>query len=203
MSEQINVMISSTSRDLPDYREQAMRACLQAGVMPDMMEDIPASDQDAIKISLGMVDKADIYVGLFAHRYGYVAAGHDRSITHMEYDRAIERGIPCLIFVMHEDVPVRPKDVDKGVAAEKLENLKEHLLQTHTVNFFHSHHDLRGQVSHSIKKQLDEWESQKSRTLDSPEEPVINREKKPENTLPPLPTDIELPVSPLQAAGVV
>ena len=194
MSEQINVMISSTSRDLPDYRDQARVACLQADVMPDMMEHLPASDQDAITISLDMVDKADIYVGLFAHRYGYIPVGHDRSITHMEYDLAIERGIPCLIFVMHEDVPVRPKDFDKGVAAEKLERFKKHLLQTHVVNFFHSHHDLRGQVFHSMKELLAKWESQEK--SDSAEEPVIHKEKKPENALPPLPVDIELPVSP-------
>ena len=113
-----------------------MRACLQADVLPDMMEDLPASDQDAIHISLGMVDEADIYVGIFAYRYGYVPSGHERSITHMEYDRATERGIPCLVFVMHEEVPVLPKDFDKGSKAEKLDAFKGHLLKTHTVNFF-------------------------------------------------------------------
>ena len=42
------VMISSTARDLPEYRDKAMRGCLRAGMFPDMMEQLPASDEDAI-----------------------------------------------------------------------------------------------------------------------------------------------------------
>ena len=60
-----------------------------------MMEHLPASDRDAIAESLRIVDEATIYLGIFAHRYGYIPKGNSISITEMEYNRAVERGIPC------------------------------------------------------------------------------------------------------------
>ena len=101
------VMVSSTARDLPEHRKEVMEACLRQGMFPQMMEHLPAADADAIAESLRLVDEADIYLGIFAHRYGYVPKGHDISITEMEYNRAVERGIPRLIFLMHEDHPVK------------------------------------------------------------------------------------------------
>jgi len=75
------VMISSTARDLPEHRKEVMDACLRQSMFPMMMEHLPASDADAIEASLRVVDEADIYLGVFAHRYGYVPKGHDISIT--------------------------------------------------------------------------------------------------------------------------
>src|SRR5436853_5366009 len=103
----LKVMISSTARALPDHREHVMDACLRQGMFPVMMEYLPAADADAIAESLRMVDGADIYLGVFAHRYGYVPKGYDISITEMEYDRAVERGIPRLVFLMHDDHPIK------------------------------------------------------------------------------------------------
>src|SRR5205085_11648931 len=103
MSDQKNVVISSTARDLPEHRKEVMDACLRQGMFPTMMEHLPASDAEAISASLKMVDDADIYVGVFAHRYGYVPKEHNPqaiSVTEMEYNRAVERKIPRLIFVM-------------------------------------------------------------------------------------------------------
>ena len=144
------VMISSTARDLPDERAQATNAILRLGMSPKIMEAMAAMDADAIAASMALVDKADVFVGIFAHRYGEVPDGHDKSITEMEYDRAVERGIPRLIFLMDEDVPVLPKDVDKGESAAKLQALKERLKKERVVGFFNSPEDLRGQVLHAL-----------------------------------------------------
>lgn len=145
------VMISSTVRDLPDYRDAARDACLRMDMLPRMMEYLPAVDADAIAASRNMVDKAGIYVGIFAHRYGYVPEDHDTSITEMEYDRAVERDITRLIFIMHDDLPVLPKDFDKGDAAVKLEQLKERLKRERVVNFFKNPEDLRGRIGDSLR----------------------------------------------------
>jgi hypothetical protein len=68
MSKQLKVMISSTALDLPEHRREVMDACLRQGMFPMMMEHLPASDAEAIGTSLKMVDEADIYAGVFAHR---------------------------------------------------------------------------------------------------------------------------------------
>lgn len=153
------VIISSTAHDLPDYRAQAMDACHRMDMQPKMMEHLPALNADAIEASLGrLVDEADVYVGIFAHRYGHVPEGHAISITQMEYERAVERGIPRLIFMMHDDVLVLPKDVDRGDSAVKLEALKARLKKERVVQFFKNPEDLRGLLIHAlgeIKKELD------------------------------------------------
>jgi hypothetical protein len=68
-------MISSTSVDLPEPRKEAMDACLRQGIFPRAMEHLPARDADAIRVSLEMVDEADIYIGIYAWRYGHVPEG--------------------------------------------------------------------------------------------------------------------------------
>src|SRR5205823_8778659 len=72
MPNQLRVMISSTARDLPEHRKEVMDACLRQGMFPIMMEHLPASDAEAVPASLKMVDEAEIYLLILAHRYGYV-----------------------------------------------------------------------------------------------------------------------------------
>lgn len=164
MSKKPVVMISSTTRDLKDYRTMVMDGCHRIDTFPKMMESLPASPSDAIKASMAMVDESEIYIGVFAHRYGYVPDGHEISITEMEYNRAVERGIPILIFIIDDEVLVLPKDIDKGKAADQLEILKETLQKKQIVAFFKSPEDLRGLVIHSLgelKMGLEEGEETK------------------------------------------
>lgn len=93
----ITAMISSTAADLPEHRKQAFDACLRVGVFPIGMEHLPARDGTGIQASLEMVDQADIYIGIYAWRYGWVpdVSGvpnpDNISITEMEFNRALER----------------------------------------------------------------------------------------------------------------
>jgi hypothetical protein len=113
-------MISSTSVDLPEHRQQAIDACLRQGIFPSAMEHLPARDADAISVSLKMVDEADIYLGIYAWRYGHVPAGHNISITEMEFSRAVERGIPILVFTIHKAHPLTIEMVEGKRSRGKL-----------------------------------------------------------------------------------
>ena len=73
---------------MAEHRQEVMDACLRQAMFPVMMEHLPANDYDAIAASLKLVDQVDIYIGIFAHRYGYVPQGYDISITEMEFDFA-------------------------------------------------------------------------------------------------------------------
>src|SRR5687767_4615174 len=152
MSHQPKVMISSTARDLPTHRKEVMDACLRQGMFPMMMEHLPASDAEAISASIRMVDDAEIYVGVFAHRYGYVPKGHEISVTEMEYNRAVERKIPRLIFVMDKTHPITIDDVEQGEGATKLKAFKERVQTENIVNFFTSPADLRAHVINSLSR---------------------------------------------------
>jgi uncharacterized protein DUF4062 len=68
-------MISSTVIDLKEHRRVLIDTCLRQGMMPKMMEHLAASGDGGLVESLRLVDEADIYLGVFAHRYGYVPKG--------------------------------------------------------------------------------------------------------------------------------
>ncbi len=101
----LEIMISSTSFDLPEHRQGVLDAILRMGHHPLAMEHGSAmSDADAISMSLGMVDKADLYIGIFAERYGHKPNDekrnpHGLSITELEYRRALGQKTPVLRFV--------------------------------------------------------------------------------------------------------
>src|ERR1022692_3669444 len=152
MQDHKNAMISSTSLDLPEHRKAAMDACLRQSFFPLMMEHLPASDDDAIRESLRMVDEANIYLGILAYRYGHVPKGRDISITEMEYNHAGECGIPRLMFAMHKDHPIRIEDVEMGEGAEKLKAFKERAKADKVLRFFKSMDELRSDVIDTLSK---------------------------------------------------
>lgn len=145
-------MVSSTIRDLPLQRQQVQDACQRQTFFPLMMEHLPASAAEAISASMGLVDQADIYVGVYAYSYGYVPEGHPISVTEMEYNRAVERKIPRLIFIMGKNHPVTIDDVEMGESAEKLKVFKDQVGKENIVNFFNSPEELRSLVINSISK---------------------------------------------------
>jgi Domain of unknown function (DUF4062) len=69
------------------------------------MEDYVADDRRPLGRCLDDVADGSIYVGIYAHRYGYIPP-HDnperRSITELEYRHARANGKPCLIFLLDE-----------------------------------------------------------------------------------------------------
>jgi hypothetical protein len=128
-------------------------------MFPLPMEHLPADPANAAQVSVRMVDEADLYIGIFAHRYGFLPPGSDISVTELEYNRSVERGIPGLIFFMHDDHPVRARDVETGPGAEKLARLKERIGASRVAAFFKSPEDLRGHVIQALEamwKQLRE-----------------------------------------------
>jgi tetratricopeptide (TPR) repeat protein len=152
MSEKLVVILSSTIRDLAEHRKEVLDACLRQGMFPKMMEHLPASDAEAISASLRLVDEADIYLGVFAHRYGYLPKENNPqqiSVTEMEYNHAVERKIPRLIFVMGKDHLLTADDVEIENAA-KLKAFKERIQQENIVNLFTSPADLRSHVINSL-----------------------------------------------------
>jgi len=156
-------MVSSTARDLPLHREQVRLACERAGFEPRwMMEHLSALNEDAVRVSLRMVEEADVYLGILAYRYGTVPTGYDLSITEMEYNRAVELGKPRLVFFIHEDHSVRASDFDTGPGAEKLKALKARIGEERVAAFFKSPEDLRSHVGEALRNlavQIDQTET--------------------------------------------
>ncbi len=198
----IDVMISSTSKDLPDHRKQIVDAALRCKLNPLAMEQGTATNEDAIAFSLRLVDEAEIYVGVFAHRYGYIpddARNPDKvSITEMEYRRARERNIPILIFVMSDEHPMKAGDIDKDPEkVEKLGKLRDEIMTRHVVGLFDSPEHLRTLALQALVEQRD-------KLLDTDaelEEASLRPEPKP--TMPHPPELYALPPYTLTTSGFV
>jgi tetratricopeptide (TPR) repeat protein len=164
-----DVFVSSTTRDLEQHRQIVKDAVWRSNLYPLMMERDVATMEDPVQYSLRLVDESEIYVGIFALRYGYVPEDPERnpdglSITELEYRRAVERAIPVLIFIMAEDHLIKADyvetDPEKMV---KLSRLKEELKAKHVVSFFNSPDDLSNKVfqalqSHRIQHHISKLE---------------------------------------------
>ena len=144
-------MISSTAIDLPEHRKLAIDACLRVGLRPIVMENLPAQDASGVSTALEMVDEADIYIGIYGWRYGWVPHGSDISITEMEFNRAVERGLPILVFIMDDDHPVKKGDVEfSKTAQQKLKKFKARARKGRVLQKFKSPDDLRAKIIQAL-----------------------------------------------------
>lgn len=99
------VFVGSTRVDLIDHRKVVAESILSCGLYPMMMEYFPSIPEESVAGCLGLVQKSDIYVGIFAHRYGYIPPGNTLSITEQEYDEAKRLKLPQLCFLIDESHP--------------------------------------------------------------------------------------------------
>jgi tetratricopeptide (TPR) repeat protein len=131
------------------------------------MEYFVAEDKRPVEKCLEDVGSCDLYIGIFAWRYGYAPDGYDKSITELEYQKAVEAGIECLIFLLDEDAPWPPKYVDKGKDAEKIAILRNELSTEKTVSLFKSADELAGLVGAAVHN----WENERRIEI-----PIANQE---------------------------
>lgn len=114
------IYLSSTLKDLLAHRVAVRKALGQMQYHVRSMEDDVARDRMVVEQCLTDVGECDVYVGIFALRYGYVPEQQNPdglSITELEY-RAAEGRKPCLIFLLDPEEeanwPDRFKDEETG-----------------------------------------------------------------------------------------
>lgn len=95
------VFVSSTFEDLREERQQATQAILEAGCFPSGMELFPASDDTQWELIKRVIEESDYYVVIVAGRYGSLGP-EGISYTEMEYDYAVQSGVPVLGFVRND-----------------------------------------------------------------------------------------------------
>src|SRR4051794_10143803 len=99
----VNVYVSSTFKDLRDYRQKVRDALAQLGFKAAAMEYYVAEDCPPVERCLADIEQCDIYLGVYAWRSGWVPEKKNPdglSMTHLEYQHAVAHGKPCLIFLL-------------------------------------------------------------------------------------------------------
>ena len=156
--ELMKVYLSSTYVDLREYRESVYRTlCKIEGVQVVAMEDYVACDERPVNKCLDDVEKCDVYIGLFAWRYGFIPDGHEHSITNLEYLKAVETEKPIFIFLL-DDKAAWPDDfIDKP--PDNIVSLRVKLENSLIVSYFRDKEDLSKEVAVVISNHLNKNKS--------------------------------------------
>ncbi|MGD2091126.1 MAG: DUF4062 domain-containing protein [Candidatus Aminicenantes bacterium] len=144
------IYISSTYVDLKKEREAADKAVQRLEHQAIAMEYYVASDRRPVDKCLADVKRCDIYIGIFAWRYGSIPHGYDKSITHLEYEAAKQAGTPSLIFLLDDDALWPVKYVDKGKDRQRIERLRRELKNERLVSLFHNDRELSALVTAAV-----------------------------------------------------
>ena len=158
------IYLSSSFEDLKDYRRVVVDALHKSGHQVIAMEDYVAADHRPVDKCLKDVEQADIYIGLFAFRYGYVPpTQHNNSkgwsITELEFRHAEGLKRPALTFIAKEAAGIPLNFVDaytgEGAKGEHINTLRKYLLREKLASVFSSPHELATLVLAAVTKHLD------------------------------------------------
>jgi len=99
--QRLRVFVSSTLRELADER-QAVRAAIERMHLAPVMFELGARPHPPRELYRSYLAQSDIFVGIYADSYGWVAPGEAVSGLEDEYDLA-PRSMPKLIYIKKSD----------------------------------------------------------------------------------------------------
>ena len=67
-----HIFVSSTYVDLVEYRQAAEKAINDQGQKYEGMEYLGAMAEEPTKACLDLVEKCDLFIGIYAWRYGHI-----------------------------------------------------------------------------------------------------------------------------------
>jgi len=177
------IYVSSTYTDLVEYRQAAVQHLTKLRAhQVTAMENYVASDDRPVDQCLSDVRACDVYIGIFAWRYGYVPPPahnpNQLSITELEYREAKTQGKACLIFLLDEDAPWKRSLMDsvtgENGSGARVAALRKELGTEHTRSVFDSPDKLVLQLSAALQN----LEAKAPRTANTTARPSEIRELK-------------------------
>lgn len=153
MERKYQVFISSTYSDLVEERRKVLDVLLMADCIPAGMEAFVATDIEQFEVIKKVIDLCDYYVLIIGKRYGSIHPETGISYTEMEYNYAISKDVPVLVFALDDSVDL-PEDKCES-DSEKIEKLKAFRSKAMTnrlASIWHSADELTGRLAVSIMK---------------------------------------------------
>ena len=151
MERKYQVFISSTYNDLRDERQTITNILLMADCIPAGMETFVATDDEQFSIIKRVIDLCDYYVLVIGTRYGTINETTGKSYTEMEYDYALSKGIPILVFAKTADLDTETTS-EPVESRAKLKAFRERALTGRLSSMWSTLSDLSGKVAISIMK---------------------------------------------------
>ena len=148
------IYLSSSFRDLEPQRAAVLTRLRAAGHATMAMEHYPASAGCPTGRCQTDAQTCDVYVGLFARRYGFVPPDRMIAITEIEYRHALaaERPMAILLLSDEADWPVEWSDrhTGEGAGGQRIERLRRELVARHPVRHFTTSADVVGGVASAL-----------------------------------------------------
>lgn len=141
------------SFDIIQERKKILDILFMADCIPAGMEAFVAADTEQFEVIKKVIDLCDYYVLIIGKRYGSIHPETGKSYTEMEYDYAIEQGIPVLVFAIDDNMELAPDKIETdGDKIEKLKKFRTRAMTNRLASIWESTEDLTGKLAISIMK---------------------------------------------------
>lgn len=159
MKKKYQVFISSTYTDLIEERKKIQEILLMADCIPAGMEAFVATNDEQFSVIKKVIDLCDYYILIVGGRYGTVNETTGLSYTEMEYDYAVGKNIPVLVFCLDGSVTLSDEKTEKDSENQKkLLTFKEKAMTNRLASIWKDITELSGQAAISIMKAKTEIE---------------------------------------------
>jgi len=152
----MKIFLSSTYIDLVQHRKAVddiiNRLCHQFRGM----EYLGSRPFEPKKVCFDEISQCKIFIGVYAHRYGWIPEGNTLSITEQEFDFAQKIGLSCLCYIVNKEHPWSPKFIDTNGVAVKLRAFKESKVNNFVISEFTTPDNLAKQIAADINRTVTE-----------------------------------------------
>lgn len=155
MDKRYQVFVSSTYTDLKEERKAIIESLLNAKYIPAGMEMFSASNDEQFKYIKKIIDSCDYYVLIIGGRYGTINPSTGISFTEQEYDYAISKNIPVLVFP-HEDPNNLPHEKRDDENRELLKRFRDKAANNRLCKMWKNSSELVANVIISLSEEVSE-----------------------------------------------
>ena len=145
-----SVFLSSTFEDMKEYRKAIIDRIIKRKMVPICMENWGANANKVTSVITDEVKKADIYLGIFGTRYGYVDENTNMSMTEIEYREALASNKPILVYIAKN----AKDDITTGDNSQKMLELLTEIEKERIVYYFNSIDQLGEQVFADLERYI-------------------------------------------------
>lgn len=175
-----NIFISSTNADLKLYRNEIKALIHELGHNPLLIEDVTLESSPPIEKCYELINEADIFLGIYAHRYGTILAGENTSYIELEYDYASKleknyqgKKIEVLCLNLSGAIENWPKKgIEKENNQDKLDKFLAKIKNDVFVKPYNNEKELYLEIAKKVGKlnkaisELEEWQNMASKKGD-------------------------------------
>lgn len=155
MNKKYQIFISSTYTDLVEERKYVQDVILSMNHFPVGMELFSAASEEQWNIIKRTIDTSDFYVLIIGYRYGSEMPD-GIGYTEREYMYAKEKGVPVIVFIKQEGLPV--KETDREASTSKKKKLKDFINRAkmgREVSWWSTKEELGQKVTVSLYKEFE------------------------------------------------